>query len=84
MTIQLGLFPSMRKKELKDYYWACADILRDIGMNESVCDQHVMALKLLIANQAKDTQTTSTNILTYLKHFKIFDVNFDELFGVKK
>ncbi len=128
MTIQLGLFPSMRKKELKDYYWAYADILRDIGINESVYDQRIMAfmaLKLLIDNKklkftldfrddfgldealyskykAKDTQATflniiqnieefginlnyftqdsvynpdtSTNILTYLNHFKTFEL----------
>jgi type I restriction enzyme M protein len=40
-------------KELKDYYWAYADILRDIGINESTYDQRIMAfmaLKLLIDN----------------------------------
>jgi len=41
------------EKELKDYYWAYADILRDIGINESTYDQRIMAfmaLKLLIDN----------------------------------
>ena len=40
-------------KELKDYYWSYADILRDIGINESTYDQRIMAfmaLKLLIDN----------------------------------
>jgi len=40
-------------KELKDYYWAYSDILRDIGINESTYDQRIMAfmaLKLLIDN----------------------------------
>jgi len=40
-------------KELKDYYWAYADILRDIGINESTYDQRIMAfmaLKLLVDN----------------------------------
>jgi len=38
---------------LGDYYWAYADILRGIGINESVYDQRIlafMALKLLIDN----------------------------------
>ena len=53
MTQRIGLFGYMSKKELKDYYWAYADILRDIGVNESVYDQRIMAfmaLKLLIDN----------------------------------
>ena len=40
-------------KELKDYYWSYADILRGIGINESTYDQRIMAfmaLKLLIDN----------------------------------
>jgi len=45
--------PFPKPKELKDYYWAYADILRDIGINESTYDQRIMAfmaLKLLIDN----------------------------------
>jgi len=115
-------------KELKDYYWSYADILRDIGINESTYDQRIMAfmaLKLLIDNnkllfnlefrdnfgldsktykkyQAKDTKNTflniikkidnfgknlkyftqksnynpdtSKNILTYLNHYKTFEL----------
>jgi len=34
MTIGSSFLTST-KKELKDYYWAYADILRDIGINES-------------------------------------------------
>jgi len=40
-------------KKLGDYYWAYADILRGIGINESTYDQRIMAfmaLKLLIDN----------------------------------
>lgn len=40
--------------ELADFYWAYADILRGIGVNESMYDQRIMAfmaLKLLIDNQ---------------------------------
>ena len=40
-------------KELKDYYWSYADILRGIGINESTYEQRIMAfmaLKLLIDN----------------------------------
>jgi type I restriction enzyme M protein len=39
---------------LGDYYWAYADILRGIGINETMYDQRIlafMALKLLIDNQ---------------------------------
>jgi len=39
---------------LGDYYWAYADILRGIGINESVYDQRIlafMALKLLVDNE---------------------------------
>jgi len=115
-------------KELKDYYWAYSDILRDIGINESTYDQRIlafMALKLLIDNeklqftleyynnfglddktyakyQGKDTTETflniiqdienlgknlyffeqdakynpdkSKNILTYLNHYKTFEL----------
>lgn len=51
MTIHSSFLSS--KKELKDYYWAYSDILRDIGINESTYDQRIMAfmaLKLLIDN----------------------------------
>jgi len=122
---------SMKKlltKELKDYYWAYADILRDIGVNESTYDQRIMAfmaVKLLIDNhklkfnfeydsnfgldkkvyekyKGKDSKETllniikdienfgknlkyfeqkrkynpdtSTNVLTYLNHFKTFEL----------
>ena len=46
----------MKKDEDKigDFYWAYADILRGIGINESVYDQRILAfmsLKLLIDNQ---------------------------------
>ena len=117
-------------KELKDYYWAYSDILRDIGINESTYDQRIMAfmaLKLLIDNdkllfdleyqnnfglsaklyqkyKGKDTKETfvnmiqdidnlgkkenlhyfqqdskfnpdeSQNILTYLNHYKTFEL----------
>ncbi len=53
MTAPLSPYQS-HKKELKDYYWAHADILRDIGINESTYDQRIMAfmaLKLLIDNK---------------------------------
>jgi type I restriction enzyme M protein len=52
MTIHTS-FLTTQKKELKDYYWAYSDILRDIGINESTYDQRIMAfmaLKLLIDN----------------------------------
>ncbi len=116
------------EKELKDYYWSYADILRDIGINESTYDQRIMAfmaLKLLIDNdkllfnfeyrndfglsekeykKGKDTKETflniikniekfgrgenlhyfeqeskynpdkSKNILTYLNHYKTFEL----------
>ena len=41
------------EKVIGDYYWAYADILRGIGINESVYDQRIlafMALKLLVDN----------------------------------
>lgn len=127
MTVKVSL---LKKKELKDYYWAYADILRDIGINESTYDQRIMAfmaLKLLIDNdklefnfdynndfgfsrqryayyKGKDTKETflkiiqnieklgkeenlhyfkqdskynpdtSKNILTYLNHYKTFEL----------
>ncbi len=43
----------MREKKLSDFYWAYADILRGIGINESMYDQRIMAfmaLKLLVDN----------------------------------
>jgi len=120
----------LKFKELKDYYWAYSDILRDIGINESTYDQRIMAfmaLKLLIDNnkmkfnfefrhnfglskalyqkyKGKDTKETflnivkdienlgkpsnlhyfyqdskynpdlSENILTYLNHYKTFEL----------
>ncbi|SKA35938.1 HsdM family class I SAM-dependent methyltransferase [Photobacterium toruni] len=42
-----------KNKKIGDFYWAHADILRGIGINESVYDQRIlafMALKLLIDN----------------------------------
>ena len=33
----------MREKKLSDFYWAYADILRGIGINESMYDQRIMA-----------------------------------------
>jgi len=47
--------PEMKTNENKigDFYWAYADILRGIGINESVYDQRIlafMALKLLVDN----------------------------------
>lgn len=44
---------NIREKKLGDFYWAYADILRDIGINPSTYDQRIMAfmaLKLLIDN----------------------------------
>ncbi len=129
MTIHSSFLTST-KKELKDYYWAYSDILRDIGINESTYDQRIMAfmaLKLLIDNdklmftleyrdnfglapeeyaeyKGKDTKETflniikdieilgkqenlhyfhqeskynpdkSKNILTYLNHYKTFEL----------
>lgn len=118
----------MKDKKLSDFYWAYADILRGIGINESMYDQRIMAfmaLKLLIDNkkllftfdynnkfglsskiyekyEKKDTKSTflniiqhieefgqnlnffsqdselnpdeSTNILSYLNHFKTFEL----------
>jgi len=125
MTAKESLF---KNKELKDFYWSYADILRDIGINESTYDQRIMAfmaLKLLIDNdkllfnleyrdnfglpnelykkyKCKDTKDTflniikdikklgknlkyfnqksqynpdkSENILTYLNHYKTFEL----------
>lgn len=129
MTAPLSPYYS-QVKALKDYYWSYADILRDIGINESTYDQRIMAfmaLKLLIDNdkmlfnlefrenfglsdklyrkyEGVDTKETfldiikdidklgrkenlhyfkqesrynpdkSTNILTYLNHFKTFEL----------
>jgi type I restriction enzyme M protein len=57
----MSKIPDMKKDENKigDFYWAYADILRGIGINESVYDQRIlafMALKLLVDN--KKTQFT--------------------------
>jgi len=51
----MSKIPDMKKVENKigDFYWAYADILRGIGINESVYDQRIlafMALKLLVDN----------------------------------
>jgi len=118
------------EKKFDDYYWAYADILRGIGINESTYDQRIMAfmaLKLLIDNdklefnfeykndfglddttfsryRGKDTKETflniindienlgkrenlhyfyqdskynpdtSKNILTYLNHYRTFEL----------
>jgi type I restriction enzyme M protein len=53
MISNIGLFTFMHEKKLGDFYWAYADILRGIGINESMYDQRIMAfmaLKLLIDN----------------------------------
>ncbi len=53
MTQQMGLFTYMIEKKLGDFYWAYSDILRGIGINESMYDQRIMAfmaLKLLVDN----------------------------------
>lgn len=50
-TRQLSIAP---KNQTGDFYWAYADILRGIGINESVYDQRILAfmsLKLLVDNQ---------------------------------
>ncbi len=127
MTVHSSFF-TKQSRELKDYYWAYSDILRDIGINESTYDQRIMAfmaLKLLIDNhklkfnfdysdsfgldekeyekyEKEDTKNTflniikdienlgqnlnyfeqeskynpdkSKNILTYLNHFKTFEL----------
>jgi len=65
---QTGLFGYMKEKKLGDFYWAYADILRGIGINESMYDQRIMAfmaLKLLVDN-------------AFLK----FDFNYKENFGL--
>ena len=44
---------SQTKKSVGDFYWAYADILRGVGINESMYDQRIMAfmaLKLLVDN----------------------------------
>ena len=118
----------IHENRLGDYFWAYADILRDIGINESTYDQRIMAfmaLKLLIDNdklafnfeyensfglnpeiykeyKKEDTKSTflniikniekfgqnlnyfeqdskynpdtSRNILTYLNHYKTFEI----------
>ena len=53
MTQRVGLFTFMIEKKLGDFYWAYSDILRGIGINESMYDQRIMAfmaLKLLVDN----------------------------------
>lgn len=52
----MSKIPDMKKDENKigDFYWAYADILRGIGINETVYDQRILAfmsLKLLLDNQ---------------------------------
>lgn len=52
----MSKIPGMKKNENKigDFYWAYADILRGIGINETVYDQRIlafMALKLLVDNE---------------------------------
>lgn len=118
----------MKEKKISDFYWAYADILRGIGINESMYDQRIMAfmaLKLLVDNNKlafnfeyndnfglnsnlykryakQDTKSTflnliqniedfgqnlnyfdqesklnpdkSRNILSYLNHFKTFEL----------
>lgn len=54
MTLQIGLFKFMQEKKLGDFYWAYSDILRGVGINESMYDQRIMAfmaLKLLVDNE---------------------------------
>ncbi len=51
----MSKIPDMKKDENKigDFYWAYSDILRGIGINESMYDQRIMAfmaLKLLVDN----------------------------------
>ena len=48
------IFINKKEKKIGDFYWAYADILRGIGINESMYDQRIMAfmaIKLLIDNQ---------------------------------
>lgn len=43
-----------KEKKIGDFYWAYADILRGMGINESMYDQRILAfmtLKLLVDNQ---------------------------------
>lgn len=57
------------EKKLGDFYWAYADILRGIGINESMYDQRIMAfmaLKLLVDND-----------------FVLFDFNYQNNFNLK-
>ncbi len=77
MTAKTSFFYN-NKKELKDYYWAYSDILRDIGINESTYDQRIMAfmaLKLLI-----DNDKLSFN-LEYNNHFGLTAEEFFEYEG---
>jgi len=51
----MSKMPDMKKTKYRigDFYWAYADILRGIGVNETVYDQRIlafMALKLLVDN----------------------------------
>ena len=69
MTMIPKDFQTKQKKELKDFYWAYADILRGIGINESMYDQRIMAfmaLKLLIDND-----------------FIVFDFDYKNNFNLK-
>lgn len=53
MITKVGLFTFMQENKLGDFYWAYADILRGIGINESMYDQRIMAfmaIKLLVDN----------------------------------
>jgi type I restriction enzyme M protein len=52
----MSKIPDIKKEtnKLGDFYWAYADILRGIGVNETVYDQRIlafMALKLLVDNK---------------------------------
>ena len=64
---------SSKKPKIGDFYWAYADILRGIGINESVYDQRIlafMALKLLVDNHKVQFKGTS--------NYPLFCVNFPE------
>jgi len=70
MTQRVGQLTFMTEKKLGDFYWAYADILRGIGINESMYDQRIMAfmaLKLLIDND-----------------FLSFTCEYQNNFGLKK
>jgi len=66
----------MHKQTLGDFYWAYADILRGIGINESMYDQRIMAfmaLKLLVDNGLLDfnfeySNQFGLNNKTFLKY----------------